>query len=37
MVVALDITRSGDMLRTLEYVVGFVEPKMGAVFGYHER
>jgi hypothetical protein len=37
MVVALDITRSGDMLRTLGYVVALVEPTMGAVFGYHER
>jgi hypothetical protein len=37
MVVALDITRSGGMLRTLEYVVTFVDPIMGAVFEYHER
>jgi hypothetical protein len=37
MVVALDITRSGGMLRTLEYVVAFVDPVMGAVFEYHER
>jgi hypothetical protein len=37
MVVALDITRSGGMLRTLKYVVAFVDPIMGAVFEHHER